>query len=185
MGGRVHDPDARLALGHGWVADSHGEHPFLEQSAAELLRQWRFAQHHRHDGRLAIAGVEAHRLHLAPEEVSVRPEPVDELGRFAQDGHSLDAGRCVGRGHGAAEEERPPALPQPLDDDRLAGHQPADDPERLAQRAHFHVYPTMQPEVIDDTPPAAAEHPLAVGVIDHQHDAVLLGHIAGRCRRPC
>ena len=40
-----------LPARHGREAERHGEHAFLEQLAAELLRQRRFAQHDRRDGR--------------------------------------------------------------------------------------------------------------------------------------
>jgi hypothetical protein len=178
VGGRVHDADARLALGHGRVADGHGEHTLLEQAAAELLGQRRFAQHHRHDGRLAIAGVEAHRLHLAPEQLGVRPQPVTS---------SVDSLRMATASMQAAASGAVMALLKRNGRPRcrnqsmmipLPRHQPADNAERLAQRAHFHVDPTVQAKVIDDAAPAAAQHALAVGVVDHQDRAVLLGHVA-------
>ena len=50
--GGVHDADARLALRHGGEVDRHGEDAFLKEASAEILRQGRFAEHDRHDGRL-------------------------------------------------------------------------------------------------------------------------------------
>jgi hypothetical protein len=63
------------------------------------------------------------------------------------------------------------------------GHQAAHDAKRLAERAHLDVHPTVQAKVIDDAAPAAAEHALAVGIIDHQHDAVFFGHVADGVQR--
>ena len=119
----------------------------------------------------------------AAEQFGILPQPVHQFRRFLQDVDRLDAGGHVGRGHGAGEEEGPAALAQPLDDDRLAGHQAADHAKGLAQRADLDIDPAVQAEVIDDAAPAAAQHAFAVRVVHHQHDAVLLGHFAHLVQR--
>src|SRR5690606_7990333 len=154
MRGTVHHADARLALRHGGVTNRHGKNALLEKLAAELLGQGRLAEHDRHNGRLAVAGVEAHLLHALAEHVGVGPEPVHEVGRFLQDVHGLDAGGDVGRRHGAGEEEGTPALPQPFDDHLLARNHAPYDAKGLAQRADFDVYTAVQAKMIDNAAPA-------------------------------
>jgi len=44
-----------------WGTDAGGQHAFLEQLAREPVRQRRFADNHRRDGRLADPGVETSR----------------------------------------------------------------------------------------------------------------------------
>ena len=102
----------------------------------------------------------------------------------------LKAGGHIGHGHGAGEQERPSALPQPIDDHLTAGHHAADHAKSLAHRADFDIDFAMQAKVIDDAAPTLAEHAFAMRVIDHQQDIVLLGDFAkrgaaARYRRPC
>ena len=85
------------------------------------------------------------------------------------------AGRHVGRGERRGEEEGAGPLTEPLGQGGGAGHVPAHDAEGLGQRAHLDVDPAVQPEVVDDAPPAPAEHSLAVGVVHHDQGLVGLG----------
>ena len=90
--------------------------------------------------------------------------------------HRRQARRHIGHGHRAAEQERPSALAQPIDDDLFARHHAADHAKRFAHRADFNIDLAVQVKVIHDAAPALAQNAFAVRVIDHQQDIVFLRH---------
>ncbi len=60
-------------------------------------------------------------------------------------------------------------MPKLVDDSRRATHVTADTAESLGQRAHLGSDRVAHAEMIDNSPPVAADDPFAVGVVDHQH----------------
>ena len=84
---------------------------------------------------------------------------------------------------GAGEEEGPRLLAHVVDDHLLARDHAAHHAERLAQRADLHVEHAVQPEVVHDAAPAAAQHAFAVRVVHHRQHAVAVGHLGQLVQR--
>lgn len=174
----VHHADAGQPARHGGEAERHRKDACVEQAAAELLRQPRIAQHHRHNGRLGAACVEPQPLHSGLEVACVLPQPRHQLLRFLQQVHGREASGGVGRGDCAGEEEGPRLLADVVHDGFLARDDAADHAERLAERADLQVEHAVQAEMVHDAAAAAAQHALAVRIIHHRQHAVLLRDLA-------
>src|SRR5580698_8588631 len=138
-----------------------------------MERQEIVADDHRHDGSFADAGIIAERPEAGPHVVRVFPESLTALG-FG--GHDVDTGEYRGarrRRHRGAEDERPRLVLEVLDHLALAGDEPTDRSERLAERADDEIDLRRESEVLGGTGAGLAEDADRVRVVDHETGVVL------------
>ena len=128
-------------------------------------------------GCLGVSGVEAERMQPFLEERGVRPEPLESVRFVADDVERGDASGDDGGRRARGEQERPPAVLQPLDQMRWTGDEATQDTDGLRERSHLDVHPAVQAEVIDGAGAPVPEHAARVRVVDHHDRAVLLSDL--------
>ena len=118
------------------------------------------------------------------EIACVAPQLCHQVAGGFQDIDGRAAGRDVGGSQRAGKQERPPLLPQMLDDDLLPRHKTSDDAKGLGKRADFHIDASVHMKVIDGAAPAFPKDSFAVRVVHHDHRVVFFRQLhQGRQRR--
>ena len=105
--------------------------------------------------------------HVAPEPVAEPTISLDEIDRRMGCGQN-------GWRQGGAVDEGARAIDQELDQRFGPCHKAAETPKGLAECPHLNRHPVRQSKLLNESTPALSKNPRSVGLVDHQHGAVML-----------
>ena len=170
-------PDPREVQRDGREHDRLREDALVHQSIAEAHRGLRVAHHHRGDGGLGTARVEAQAPQFGLEVARVVPQPRMQLGLVHHHPDRLAAGRHDGRRVRRREQERPRALGEDLAQRRGARDVAAQHADGLAECPDLDRHAPVQAEMVDRAPSVPAEDAGGMGVVDEHRRACRLGRL--------
>jgi hypothetical protein len=151
--------------------------PALPQQARGLERAPLLPQDHREDGRDHSLHGEAQRLESGLHPPGERVEARAALRLRREDVEGGDGRGAAGGGKRGGEDEGPGPADEPVHQLGRAGHEGAEAPQRLAERAHEHVDLDRQAERLGQAGAGRAEDAGGVGLVEVEHGAVPLAEI--------
>src|SRR6185312_5674435 len=183
---RRHDgADAGLAFRHGGERNPGAENAFLKKLARKIHSQFSVAEDDGSNGRLAgrcgfAAYVETEQGEFFFPEARVLPQFFNALRFVFQNIESRDAGCGHRRRMRGGKQEWSGVMVKELDEIARAANVSTERADGLRQSSHLNVHSPMDAEMVNGTPPVAAENARCMRVIHHHDGAVFLGEVAKR-----